>query len=357
MGNPAARLERAQRLLSAGRPARALRSLGRLPAALAYEGGFLRAEALRAQGYFTRASALYERLLQHPQANDPALWIDAALGVASVYRSLGEVGRARARLSAAWRLARRRGAGSDERFALEDALIDRAAGRWKLSLSKLSRLLAGARAGRDWAAAAFLLWATGGARRFSGDLAGSERDFRQSLRLATRAVDPAGQAYALFGLGGVTRIRGRLKSAERFYTEAARRLAATDDLFGKAYAHCGLANALRQQGRLCVARSHYLKAHALYSSLGDAVDLAYVDWGLGKIALQQGELREAARRLKLALSAFEAAQEHRGAALSKLALASTLHARGATSRAERLFDAGLRQSRRAGLHAHLESFT
>lgn len=353
----ATRLERAQQELEAGRPSRAQALLhGAFPRELLDEARFLRAEAFRAQGFFDRASENYEAVLRAAGGADAALAIDAGLGLASVHRSLGQVRQARARLSKAWALAKRRGEDL-ERFELEDALVDRAAGAWGRCLSKLGRLLRRARAQKDWGAAAFLLWASGGARRFSGDLAGGERDFHESLSLAKRAGDDAGQAYALFGLGGVTRIRGRLSDSAKHYGEARRRLASTDDVFGRAYAECGLANALRQQGKLDLALRHYAKAHALYSSLGDAVDLAYVDWGLGKIALHRGDLKEAVRRLTLAHDAFEAGGEHRGASLSKLSMAQALHSLGMTKKAEALFDKGVAQSRRAGLHAHLESYT
>ncbi|MDE2038504.1 MAG: tetratricopeptide repeat protein [Elusimicrobia bacterium] len=352
----ARRLEQAQRLMEEGRPAAALRLLaGRWPGALSTEAAFLRAEALRGQGYFRRAAQLYQALLAGGQA-DPALAIEAGLGLASVHRSLGEVAAARARLRRAWAAAKRRGEPA-WRFELEEAMIERAAGRWAGCLLKLTRLLRRACGAGDWQAAAFLLWARGGARRFSGDLAGAEGDFKRSLTMAGRAGDASASAYALFGLGGVSRIQGRLRDSERFYARAGRALAGADDLFGRAYAHCGLANALRQQGRLSEAQRLYLRAHVLYSKLGDAVDLAYVDWGLGKIALQRGRLPEAVSRLSLALKAFEAASENRGAALSRLALAGARHAQGRGAQAERLFDSGLRRSRRAGLHAHLESYT
>ncbi len=348
----ALRLEQAQGLLDQGRPARASALLkGPFPPVLRREADFLRAEALRSQGFFDRAAALYRHALAGA-GGDRGLRLEASLALASVHRSLGDVAEARRR----WKDARSAAGRLDDRLRLEDALIDRADSRWASCLRKLGGLLADSRRQRDWAGAAFLLWATGGARRFSGDLAGSERDFRESLALARRAGDPAGQAYALFGLGGVTRIRGKLADSERFYREARRRLSATDDVFGKAYAECGLANSLRQQGKLAEAQSHYRKAHVLYSSLGDAVDLAYVDWGLGKIALQRGDLKKADRRLRAALKGFEP-HEHRGAALSLLELSRALHAGGRTAEAERLFDASVRRSRKAGLHAHLEIFT
>ena len=350
MKDPALALERAQSLIEEGRPAAALKLLnGAAPALYAKETAFLRAEALRAQGFFESARPIYERLL--PGA-DRGLRFDAALALAAVHRSLGQTEKARRR----WLQAKAASSGPDRRLDVEDALIDRAAGAWGRCLAKLERLRRQAEKEGDAAQAAFLLWASGGARRFSGDLAGSQRDFERSLTLARRAGDPAGEAYALFGLGGVTRIRGLLKESERHYAAAKRKLAATDDVFGKAYAHCGLANSLRQQGRLDEARVLYLQAHVLYSSLGDAVDLAYVDWGLGKIALQKGELSAAERHLRLALAGFEP-EEHRGASLSMMALASALHALGRTREAEKLFDAGVRRSRKAALTAHLESFT
>jgi tetratricopeptide (TPR) repeat protein len=278
--------------------------------------------------------------------------------LAAIARSLGGVAEGRRWLAKG--LAGARKLGDDDlldAYALEDAMLDRAQGRFPRAIAKLSAFLRRYERERDWQAAGFVLWALGGARRFAGDLAGSERDFDESLRHAKRAGDPAGQAYALFGLGGVTRIRGRLKDSERHYRDAGRRLARTDDVFGKAYAECGLANSLRQQGRWAEARGHYRRSHGLYSSLGDAVDLAYVDWGLGQVALKLGDLREAGRRLEGALRAFSKANEERGIALSRTALASLWHATGRTRAAEKLFDLAVRDGRRAGLHAHLETFT
>lgn len=316
------------------------------------------AESLRAQGFFVRSARLYRRVLAATRRAEPDLWLDASLGLAAGLRSLGETGEARARARVALTQARRLGRGDAvEALALELALIDRAEGRFARALPALARILARFRARGDGEGAAFALWALGGARRFAGDLAGSERDFRASLAAAARADDDAGQAYALFGLGGITRIRGDLAASERCYAEAGRRLSRTDDLFGRAYAACGLANALRQQGRLREAERLYRRSHALYSRIGDPVDLAYVDWGLGKVLLQTGRLREANDRLRRALRAFEKGREARGVTLSLLALAGLRHARGRTAEGERLFEQARRAARRAGLRTHLEHFT
>lgn len=346
--DPIRRLELAREALDAGRPRRGLSLMkGQFPSLLRPEKDFLTAECLRAQGYFDRAAALYRHLLRG-RAADAGLKVESSLGLAAVYRSLGRVAEARRVLA---------GARGDEGFALEDALIDRAAGLYPRSLRKLARLLSSARRAKDHAAAGFLLWATGGARRFSGDLAGSRRDFLESLAAARRARDAAGEAYALFGLGGVTRIQGDLAASQRYYAEAGRLLAKTEDVFGQAYAHCGLANVLRQRGSLREAERHYRLAHGLYSSLGDAVDLAYVDWGLGKVHLRRGQLPAAEKRLRAALKGFARGDEARGLVLSEHALSTVLHARGRTAQAERLFDAAVRRARKAGLHAHLEIFT
>ena len=353
------RLERAKELLDGGRPAQALSLLkAPVPPIFRPERDYLRAECLRGQGYFLRAAALYRRLLSRSSAADPAMKVESCLSLASVLRSLGEVVRARR----VWRRGHgivRAGklAGYDERFALEDALIDRALGRYGQSLGKLAPLLSLFRRQGDRSAEGFVLWAMGGARRFSGDLAGSEKDFRASLSAFERAEDETGRAYALFGLGGVTRMRGDFKASRASYARAGRHLEGTQDVFGRAYAHCGLANALRQVGDFSRARAHYLLSHKLYRSLDDKVDLAYVDWGLGKVAIQTGKLAEAESRLRRALEAFKRYREQRGLVLSEGTLACVLHARGKTAEAEGLFARSLRRARAAGLHAHLEIFT
>ncbi len=345
-------LQRSQRRLEAGRPADALAALPRrLAPLLAPEGEFLRAEALRAQGFFNRAVGAYRTVLELKGA-DRDLKGRSALGMAAVWRSLGNIPAARTLM----KCARSFGL-SPEDAALETALIERAAGNWKKCFPALGALLAKSRREKDHASSAFLLWALGGARRFSGDLEGGRRDFLESLALARRAGDPAGEVYALFGLAGVSRIQGRLEESRARYARAGRLLAKTQDLFGKAYAFCGQANALRQLGRLDEARRGYLSSHALYAKLGDAVDLAYVDWGLGKIALSRGDLAEAGRRLKLAWKGFSGGHEARGLVLTEMTLAALLHAQGRSREAEGFFDRAVARSRKAGLTAHLEIYT
>lgn len=349
------RLEQAKEALESGRPARGLALLkAPLPAPFLAERDFLTAECLRAQGFFDRAAALYRKVLARSGGVERDLRTESCLALASVHRSLGQVAEARRRLAEGRRQAQGGYAGQ---FDLEDALIDRAQGLYARSLAKLKPILSGFEREGDWAAAAFILWAAGGARRFSGDLRGGERDFLKSLSYARRAGDPSGEAYALFGLGGVTRIQGRLEVSRRYYAQAGARLASTDDVFGKAYARCGLANALRQMGRFREAETNYRVSHKLYSSLGDRVDLAYVDWGLGMIALNQGKLAAAEREIKKALSGFSSGNEERGIALSQGSLARVWHAQGFTSKAEAMFERAVRGARKAGLHTHLESFT
>lgn len=317
----------------------------------ATERRFEAAERLRGRGYFSRAESLYRGLISSAPFRSESL-----LALASIARSLGRVSQARVFLARLAVLPESRLGEFRERVSLEKALIDRAAGRYPAALKALSRHLARFRREGDKAGQAFVLWASGGARRFAGDLKGSERDFCASLSAARAAKDAAGQAYALFGLGGVTRIAGRLKDAERFYAEAGRRLAKTDDVFGKAYARCGLANALRRQGRIAEARKLYAVAHKLYSALDDEVDLAYVLWGQGQCALTEGRLFEARRLFIKGLKFFRAGNEERGIALSLMSLSQLAHAQGRPG-ADRLFDAAVKTARRAGLKTYLESYT
>ncbi|OGR91446.1 MAG: hypothetical protein A2V88_06545 [Elusimicrobia bacterium RBG_16_66_12] len=356
--DPITRLEAARDFLDAGRPDRARAALsGGFPAALAGEARFLRAESLRAQGFFRRAQADYRAALKALGREDLDLLVGAFLGLARCARSLGEIVPARQAMRCARAAALTGDADMRETLALEDALVDRAAGHYAQSLRALAPLLKSSRLRRDHAAVGFLLWAAGGARRFSGDLAGSHRDFKESLAAFRRAGDREGQVYALFGLGGIARVRGFFAEARSAYAAAGNILGAGPDIFGRAYAHCGLANVLRQLGLWAQAESHYHRAYALYSKLDDRVDLAYVDWGLGQVHLHRGELASAERRFRAALDAFTAGDEARGEALSLHSLSQVVHARGRTAEAEKLFDAAVRRSRGAGLHAHLEIFT
>ncbi|PIP82957.1 MAG: hypothetical protein COR54_12120 [Elusimicrobia bacterium CG22_combo_CG10-13_8_21_14_all_63_91] len=357
-----AALEEARDLLE-GDASAALRRLpppAALPAALRPERDFLAAEAWREKGYFGKAQALYRRSLARIRPKeDPALWVEAALGSASGLRSVGDHDGAAKHLARAKELAKSTGilrpyAG---RLELESALVDRAAERYAAALKVLRPRLRKALARREWREAAFLCWAIGGCERFRGRLKDSEDAFRKSLSCAAKAGDPIGRGYALFGLGGTTRVRGKLAEAEKLYANAGRLFAATDDDFAKAYAFCGRANALRQQGRLAEAEKSYRKSHAIYSQLGDPVDLAYVDWGLGEILLKRGQIKAALPPLMKADAGFAKGKETRGEVLAKMSLARALHALGKTSRAEKLFGAAVKMARAARIHTHLEFYT
>ncbi|MEK7383747.1 MAG: tetratricopeptide repeat protein, partial [Elusimicrobiota bacterium] len=343
--DPISRLEAARDFLDAGRPDRARAALsGGFPGALAGESRFLRAEALRTQGFFRRAQADYRAALTALGREDRDLVVGAVLGLARGARSLGEIVPARRAMRCARAATRTGDAEPLETLALEDALVERAAGHYARSLRELAPLLKSARRRRDWSAVGFLLWATGGAPRFSGDLAGSHQDFKSSLAAFRRAGDREGQTYALFGLGGIARVRGFFAEARSAYAAAGRILGCGPDLFGRAYAHCGLANVLRQLGLWDQAERHYHLSYALYAKLDDRIDLAYVDWGLGQVHLNRGELRIAEARLRAALAAFSAGGEARGEALSLHSLSQVVHARGRTADAENLFDAAVRRS-------------
>ena len=355
-------LERAWDCLSQEKPGSALRILNaRIPKEAACERDFLAAEAWRAMGYFSKAEAFYWKVLRRSSAGQD-LCADSALGMAAINRSLGRVARARKFLRLARRCSKSLSGDYPRRLELEDALIDRGQGLYSKCLTRLTGLLAAFKAEQDFASAAFVLWAMGGARRFSGDFAGSRRDFEQSLAYARRAARAAAasksaQAYAFLGLGGVSRVAGRPGDSKRFYARAARLLSGTQDIFGQAYAECGLANALRQAGDYAQAQARYRRAYQLYSSLGDKVDLAYVDWGLGQVALHLGDAKAARQKFARALAEFVKAGETRGVVISRQALAYALHAAGRTKPAETLFNQALASSRRAKIYAHLEALT
>lgn len=354
--NPIERLERAKELLDEFKPDRALRLLGRsVPPVLAAERSFLAGEALREQGFFEAAVARYQQALR--RGGDWDIKLDSCLGQAKAWRCLGMTVRARHAWSRASSFARRPGKPRAEELELENAMIERAEGDYPRALSHLEILLRRYQNRGDHAAAGFAFWAIAGARRFSGDLAGSERDYQRSLSLCRRVKDREGAVYALFGLGGVCRIRGRLHNAQGYYAAALDSVRGSPDLFARAYAHCGLANVLRRMGYLARARGHYLLSRALYGALKDRVDGAYVDWGLGQLALSSGDLRSARRYLNAALAAFTRFNETRGQVLSEYSLAAVLHAAGKTSAAEALFDRAVARARRAKIHAHLEIYT
>ena len=352
--DPFSRLEAARELCAVGRPDRALALLKTsVPAALEAECRLIEAEALRGQGYFRRAGAAYHAALKRTAREDHDLAFDAWLGLARCARSLGATAEARRSLRQAARVS-----GADrETLALESALVLRAESKHRPALKALLPMLATARRRRDLSAVGFLLWAIAGSRRFSGDLAGAHRDFKDSLAAFRKSRDAEGEAYALFGLGGIARVRGLFSEARRAYVSAGRRLRSGPDLFGRAYAHCGLANCLRQMGLLAEAEKNYRQSYTLYAGLDDRVDLAFVDWGLGQIHQRRGQLPAAERRYRAALAAFSGGGEDRGLVLARKSLAEVLHARGRTAEAEKLFDSAVALARRSGLTAHLEAYT
>ncbi|MBI5883079.1 MAG: hypothetical protein HZB91_08245 [Elusimicrobia bacterium] len=353
-------LEKAQQLLEDGRPQDGLRALGLgVPPQFRAEHAHVRAECLRSMGSLGGCRPWYEKALAGTdRSRDTVLWLDSCLGLVSALRSLGECAKARRLLSQGMSLAKKQGLASHaERCRLEGILLDRAEGRYPRSIRELSGFLALFRRRKDLPAMAYILWALGGARRFSGDLSGSLKDYEDSLALAGKAKDPMGRGYAMLGLGGIERIKGNLSAALAWYLRSRKAFAKTQDLFAQAYAECGTGNCLRQLGRLKEARGCYAASHRLYTLIKDPVDLAYVDWGLGKIAMAEGRLDDAGRRLMTALSGFGRFEEHRGVVLSLMALAAVRHAQGRTTEGEKLFDQGLALARKTGLHTHLEIYT
>src|SRR5580765_5120806 len=122
--DPFARLEAARDLLDAGRPDKASAVLSvSFPAPLAGEGFFLRAEALRARGYFSRAAAGYRAALAALGRDERDLVVGAQLGLARCARSLGEIPAARLAMARARAAAGRAGAELSGTLALEDALV------------------------------------------------------------------------------------------------------------------------------------------------------------------------------------------------------------------------------------------
>lgn len=355
-------LEEARELLEES-PTRSIRRLpaaGALPASLRAERDFIEAEAWRNRGYFGKSEKLYKSVLKKTQpGEDPALWIEAAIGSASGNRSIGCHREAALLLKKAERVARksRIHRAFADRFALESALADRAAERYGPSLTYFRTRLRSARARQDWQEAAFLLWAIGGAQRFQGKLQEAQASFTESLRFARRAKDAIGAGYALFGLGGATRVRGQLEKSERHYAKAGSMFAKTEDDFAKAYAFCGRANALRQLGRLNEAEKSYRHSRVIYAKLGDPIDLAYVDWGLGEIALKRGRTREALSPLKKAEKGFTEGGETRGEVLVWISTARAYHALGRTRESEVLFSKAVALARKNRIHTHLESYT
>lgn len=355
-------LEEARELLEES-PTQALKRLpaaGALPPALRVERDFIAAEAWRERGFFGKSRPLYARVLKRVRPlEDPALWIEAALGAASALRSVGEHWAAAVLLRRAAELARktrihRAYAG---RLELESALVDRAAERYGPALKVLRPLLRRAKARKEYREAAFLLWAIGGAERFQGKLKEAEASFSESMKLARLAKDPIGAGYAMFGLAGAARVRGRLRDSERFYAKAGALFAKTDDAFAQAYAYCGRANALRQLGRLDEAERSYRKSRGIYATLGDPIDLAYVDWGLGEIALKRGDPKGALPFLEKAESAFRKGAETRGRVLADLSRARAQHALGRTALGESLFAGAVALARKNKIHTHLEAYT
>lgn len=349
------RLAAAKTAIEEGRFEKAERLLARpLPAAWEPERRRLRGEALRGRGLLGAAVRELQSALKGGPGADPALWCETALAASACLRSLGRAAAAGALLDRVDAAVKRFKLGDyGPELRLERAMLARAEGDWARAVPALQALRNGA-SGRQ---RAYLEWALGGAYRFMGDLDAAVRAFEASRKGFLKEKDRLGLGYAECGLAGARRIQGRPMDCILHYSRAARLFEATEDLFGLAYSRCGLANGLRIAGRLGAAERLYAQAEKLYSRLEDPADLAYVEWGQAQLLARTGRQAKAAVLLRRALKRFEAAREHRGAALSLQSLAALEHAAGRSRAGEALFEKAWRTAKKAGLHTHLEVFT
>lgn len=317
---------------------------------------FLQGEAERQSGHFETALLTYAKGLKI--ADVAEVRMDILLAMSACYRTLGHA-------AAAYELADETLQMANEleyddysvRAMQEMGMALRAWGKLDEALELLDTVLAAYTQAKDYAGMSFIHWAKGGIFRLQGHFEEGILQFKKSIALAKKIHDKINEAYGYCGLAGISRICGRIDECVKNYKLADKIFKHTQDVFGKAYTHCGMANGLRQQGNYAEALRHYNVADKLYSSINDTVDLGFVKWGRADVLKRKNHMQAALKDLQEAQVLFDNSDELRGQILTKLSLAQVLYALGETDKAEELYNAGVAQAKKEGLHTYLESYT
>ena len=153
-----------------------------------------------------------------------------------------------------------------------------------------------------------------------GDLAKSEKMFRQAIAEFRDVGNEGGIATSLANFGGLRVAEGDLSGAKKLIDESIIEFQAIDDKEGIALSLNNLGDLFRQGGNLQTAATTYQQAKATAQEIDDKNAIAYVMQGLGDVAVDRGDLATARKSYEEALSLRKQTGELQFAAETELAL-------------------------------------
>ena len=153
-----------------------------------------------------------------------------------------------------------------------------------------------------------------------GDLAKSEKMFRQAIAEFRDVGNEGGIATSLANFGGLRVAEGDLSGAKKLIDESIIEYQAVGDKEGVALSLNNLGDLLRQSGNLQTAATTYQQAKATAQEIDDKNAIAYVMQGLGDVAVDRGDLATARKSYEEALSLRKQTGELQFAAETELAL-------------------------------------
>ena len=154
-----------------------------------------------------------------------------------------------------------------------------------------------------------------------GDLAQSEKMFREAIAEFRQVGNEEGMATSLANFGGTRVAEGDLSGAKKLIDESIIEYQAVGDKDGVALSLNNLGDLLRQSGNLQTAATTYQQAKATAQEIDDKAAIAYVMQGLGDVAVDRGDLAAARKSYEEALSLRKQTGELQFAAESELSLA------------------------------------
>ena len=153
-----------------------------------------------------------------------------------------------------------------------------------------------------------------------GDLAQSEKMFREAIAEFRQVGNEGGMATSLANFGGSRVAEGDLSGAKKLIDESIIEYQAVDDKEGIALSLNNLGDLLRQSGDLQTAVTTYQQGKATAQEIDDKDAIAYVMQGLGDVAVDRGDLAAARKSYEEALSLRKQTGELQFAAETELAL-------------------------------------
>jgi tetratricopeptide (TPR) repeat protein len=153
-----------------------------------------------------------------------------------------------------------------------------------------------------------------------GDLAQSEKMFREAIAEFRQVGNEGGMATSLANFGGSRVAEGDLSGAKKLIDESIIEYQAIDDKEGIALSLNNLGDLFRLSGNLQTAATTYQQAKATAQEIDDKNAIAYVMQGLGDVAVDRGDLAAARKSYEEALSLRKQTGELQFAAETELSL-------------------------------------